>query len=75
MYGSKNYSLSEAVKQEVLRQPFGPTVPHNVLTPTAVKFLRIEAQAQNDRDISNIVIGLIAEDDPIVVLKLRKRLV
>ena len=73
--------MCEIVCPEVLRQSFAsfakkkPTVPYTELTPTAVKSIGIEAQAQKNRDNNILVTGLITEHDCIAVLRIQNRLV
>ena len=73
--------MSETVTPEILRQSCAsiaknePMVLHNELTPTAVRNIRIEAQAQENRNKSIIVNGLITVDDCIALSTLRKDLV
>ena len=72
--------MSETVKQEILRQFFAsiaknePTLPHNEVTPTAVRSIYIEAQAQKNRDNNNFVTGLITEDDCYAVFDITKEI-
>ena len=51
-----------------------PSVPHNELTSTAVRSIRIEAQAQKNRDSIIIVTGLITESYCIVVCDIAKEI-
>ena len=72
--------MSETVQPIVLRQSFAsivenkPTVPNNELTPTVVKNVRIEAQAQNSRDKNIIVTCLNTEDDCITICDIAKEI-
>ena len=44
-----------------------PTVPYKKLTPTTVRIIHIEAQAQKNRDDNIIVKGLITAGDCIAL--------
>ena len=74
------YSFSETLRPEIVRQFFAsiakkePIVPRKELTPTAVRSIRIGAQAQKKRGINIFITVLNTEDDCNAVCDIAKEI-